>query len=203
MIPHHDFDENLYNLLKQTCQNMSKEMDTDTKVDTLIKDDTLKEIATLIPTSLDYLTQVTNLNIDLANPLLATIKKYLSDNHTSTSLDVPVNINPCKTTDKVYIVQQIDRKVDLAEIAAYKHMSMEELLDDIEAIYCMGLKLNLNYYVNSILTAEEQQEIQHVLTQVPEDKLYHAYKALNGSYTKVDIRIMYIKMLFEKSKQGK
>jgi ATP-dependent DNA helicase RecQ len=200
MTPNKDFDEILYILLTKTCQKMAKEMAQD--VDAIIKDEVLKEIATFIPTSLDYLTQVLGLNLDLATHLFTVIQKYVADNHISTSLDVPIKAKTYKAIDKVYIVQQIDRKIDLAVIADAKLMSIEELLDDIESIYAAGIKLNLTYYVNSILTPEEQQEIQSFLIQSSDNKLQKAYEALGDSYPKQDIRIMYIKMLFDTLKKG-
>ena len=115
---------------------------------------------------------------------------------------MPIKAKTYKAIDKVYIVQQIDRKIDLAVIADAKLMSIEELLDDIESIYAAGIKLNLTYYVNSILTPEEQQEIQSFLIQSSDNKLEKAYEALGDSYPKQDIRIMYIKMLFDTLKKG-
>jgi ATP-dependent DNA helicase RecQ len=195
-----DFDETLYGLLKKTCKKMAKEMGTD--VDAIIQDDILQEIATFIPTSLEDLKQVTGLNTELATHFLAIIKKYVADHHSNTPLEVPVTTKTCKATDKVYIVKQIDRKLPLEEIAAAKLITLEELLDDIEAIYCTGIKLNLGYYIDSILTPDEQQEIQHVFMQPPVNNLQKAYSMLGDTYAKEDIRLMHIKMLFDTKKQG-
>jgi len=194
-----DFDESLYTLLKQASQKIAKEMKT--TIDTLINDNTLKEIATFIPTSLDDLTQL-GIKVELARRLLTAIQEHVSDQHISAGLDIPAKTaTNCKTTDKVYIVQQIDRKIPLEEIAATKLISIEELLDDIESIYCTGIKLNVNYYVDSILSPDEQQEIKDVFMQPPVNDLKKAYNVLGDTYAKEDIRLMHIKMLFETPKK--
>ncbi|OJW66752.1 MAG: ATP-dependent DNA helicase RecQ [Candidatus Amoebophilus sp. 36-38] len=193
------YDENLYHLLKKLREKEAKEKGIPAY--TVLQDSSLEELALVYPTTLEELAQIGGLSKSKADkfgtPFIEAIKKYVEDNDIITSSDIVVKSKASRSKDKVYIIQQIDRKTDLEEIAMAKSQSMEELIDEIEAICYSGVKLNLNYYIDNILTKEEQQEIYDYFMQAKEDNIKQAYKVLGQYYNEEDIRLMRIKFLSE------
>ena len=193
------YDENLYHLLKKLREKVAKEKGIPAY--TVLQDSSLEELALVYPTTLEELAQIGGLSKGKAekfgSPFIEAIKKYVADNDIITSSDIVVKSKASRSKDKVYIIQQIDRKTDLEEIAMAKSQSMEELLDEIETICYSGVKLNLNYYIDNILTKDEQQEIYDYFMQAKEDNIKQAYKVLGDYYNEEDIRLMRIKFMSE------
>ena len=103
-----------------------------------------------------------------------------------------------RSKNKIFIIQQIDRKVDLEEIADSKNMSMEELIHEIEQICYSGTKLNLNYYIDSMLDDEKQEEVYDYFMTANSDNITQALKELGeDDYTDEELRLMRIKFLSE------
>lgn len=193
------YDENLYHLLKKIREKVAQEKEIPAY--TVLQDNSLEELALVLPTTLEELAQIGGLSMSKAikfgAPFIEAIKKYVTDNDIITSSDIVVKSKASRSKDKVYIIQQIDRKTDLEEIAMFKSQNMEELLDEIEAICYSGVKLNLNYYIDNILTKEEQAEIYDYFMQAKEDNIKQAYKVFGKDYNEEDIRLMRIKFLSE------
>ena len=168
---------------------------------TVFQDASLEAMTLVYPITLADLAQVIGLNIGKAEkfgtPFIQLIQKYVEDNNIVTRSDILVKSKAHKSKDKVYIIQQIDRKINLEEIAESQLQSMESLIEDIEQICHSGVKLNLNYYMDTILPKEQQQEIYDYFMKTQEDDLQKAYKALGSRYEKEDIRLMRIKFLSE------
>lgn len=193
------YDENLYHLLKRIRERVAQEKEIPAY--TVLQDNSLEELALVLPTTLEELAQIGGLSMSKAikfgAPFIEAIKKYVTDNDIITSSDIIVKSKASRSKDKVYIIQQIDRKTDLEEIAISKSQTMEELLDEIEAICYSGVKLNLNYYIDNILTKEEQAEIYNYFMQAKEDNIKQAYKVFGKDYNEEDIRLVRIKFLSE------
>lgn len=193
------YDENLYHLLKKIREKVAQEKEIPAY--TVLQDSSLEELALVLPTTLEELAQIGGLSMSKAikfgAPFIEAIKKYVTDNDIITSSDIVVKSKASRSKDKVYIIQQIDRKTDLEEIAMFKSQSMEELLDEIEAICYSGVKLNLNYYIDNILTKGEQEEIYNYFMQAKEDNIKQAYKVFGKDYNEEDIRLVRIKFLSE------
>jgi len=193
------YDENLFHLLKKLREKVAKEKGIPAY--TVLQDSSLEELALVYPTTLEELAQIGGLSMSKAvkfgQPFIQAIKKYVEDNDIITSSDIVVKSKASRSKDKVYIIQQIDRKTDLEEIAMAKSQTMDELIDEIEAICYSGVKLNLNYYIDNILSKDEQQEIYDYFMQAKEDNIKQAYKALGDHYNEEDIRLMRIKFLSE------
>lgn len=193
------YDENLFHLLKKLREKVAKEKGIPAY--TVLQDSSLEELALVYPTTLEELAQIGGLSMSKAvkfgQPFIQAIKKYVEDNDIITSSDIVVKSKASRSKDKVYIIQQIDRKTDLEEIAMAKSQTMDELIDEIEAICYSGVKLNLNYYIDNILSKDEQQEIYNFFMQAKEDNIKQAYKALGDYYNEEDIRLMRIKFLSE------
>jgi len=194
-----NYDENLFSILQKIREKVAKEKGIPAY--TVLQDTSLEEMALVYPTNLDELAQIGGLSmgkaIKFGAPFINAIRKYVEDNDIVTSCDILVKSKASRSKDKVYIIQQIDRKIDLEEIASTKFQTMEELLDEIEAICYSGVKLNLSYYIDNILTKEQQKEIYNYFMQAKEDNIKKAYKVLGKYYNEEDIRLMHIKFLSE------
>ena len=103
-----------------------------------------------------------------------------------------------KSVNKVFIIQSIDRKLPLEDIADAKGMEMEELLDEIEAIVYSGKKLNLNYYIEQTLDDDVVDEIfDYFKEEAESDSLADAMEELGSDYDEMEVRLVRIKFLCE------
>ena len=103
-----------------------------------------------------------------------------------------------KSGIKVYIIQSIDMKRSLEDIAEAKGMDMTELLSEIEAIVNSGTRINLDYYINTIIDEERQHDIYSYFREEAEtDSLDEAFKALGNEFEEEEIRLVRIKFLSE------
>lgn len=190
----------LFDLLKALRKKLAKELDLPPYV--LFQDPSLKEMATTYPTTKDDLAHIGGVGMGkvqkFGKPFLDLITKYVEDNDIVTAADVVVKSAVNKSKIKIYIIQQIDKKMDLEEIASSKDITMAELIEEIEHICYSGTKLNLNYYIDGILDDERQEEISDYFMQATTDNIAEALKQLGtDDYTEEDIRLMRIKFLSE------
>jgi ATP-dependent DNA helicase RecQ len=125
------------------------------------------------------------------------ITKYVEENDITTASDVVVKSAVNKSKIKIYIIQQIDRKVELEEIAESKDLSMAEILSEIEHICYSGTKLNLNYYLSQVIDEDKQEEIYDYFMTADTDNIQAALKTLGPDYTEEELRLMRIKFLSE------
>jgi ATP-dependent DNA helicase RecQ len=129
-------------------------------------------------------------------PFLALIKSYVEENDITTASDVVVKSTANKSKTKIFIIQQIDRQVDLEEIAEAKDMTLSELLDEIEHICYSGTKLNLDYYIEQIMDEDRQDEVVDYFMSAESDNIQDALAELGDEdYTEEELRLMRIKFL--------
>ncbi|GAB3533525.1 DNA helicase RecQ [Pontibacter brevis] len=193
-------DEVLFDLLKNLRKKLAKEKNLPPYV--LFQDPSLKEMATVYPTTRDELAHIGGVGMGkvqkFGKPFLDLISKYVEENDIVTAADVVVKTTVNKSKIKIYIIQQIDKKVELEEIAAAKDLTMQELIEEIEHICYSGTKLNLNYYINSVLDQERQEEIYEYFMSASTDNIAAALKELGtDDYTEEDLRLMRVKFLSE------
>jgi ATP-dependent DNA helicase RecQ len=190
----------LFDLLKALRKKMAKEMDLPPYV--LFQDPSLKEMATTYPTTKEDLAHIAGVGMGkvqkFGKQFLDLISKYVEDNDIVTAADVVVKTTVNKSKIKIYIIQQIDKKMDLEEIASSKDITMQELIEEIEHICYSGTKLNLNYYIDGVLDKERQEEVYDYFMHANTDNIAVALKELGGDdYTEEDLRLMRIKFLSE------
>jgi ATP-dependent DNA helicase RecQ len=132
------------------------------------------------------------------DPFLELIQKYIDDNDIETATEIVIKSSVNKSKTKILIIQQIDKKVDLEEIAEVANMSFNELLSEIENISYSGTKLNLNYYIDQIIDKHKQDDIHDYFMNAENDSLE---TALNDesmtAYSEEDIRLMRIQFMSE------
>ena len=131
-------------------------------------------------------------------PFVDLIAKYVEENEIDRPDDFVVKSVASKSGNKVYIIQSIDRKLSLDDIAASKGLTMDELLTEIEAIVATGTKVNLNYYIEEELDPEVVSEIfDWFRDEASSDSLADARAALSDDYEDLEIRLARIKFLCE------
>lgn len=194
------YDEKLYELLKNLRKKIAKEKNLPPYV--IFQDPSLEEMATTYPTSKEEMAQVNGVGMGKVNkfgqPFLQVIQKYVEDNDIETASDVVVKSSVNKSKTKISIIQQIDRKIDLEEIAESTRLSFEDLLTEIENICFSGTKLNLSYYIDQVLDLHKQEEIHDYFMEAETDSLEEALKSdAIADYSEEEIRLMRIKFLSE------
>ena len=128
---------------------------------------------------------------------LEVIKRYVEENEIERPTDMRVRTMPNKSKMKIAIIQGIDRKIDLEELAESKGLEMSELLDEIEAIVDAGTHLNLDYYIDEMIDEDHQEELTDWFAESEEDDIEAAIEEFDGDYTDEEIRLMRIKFLSE------
>ncbi|MBR3653153.1 MAG: DNA helicase RecQ [Bacteroidales bacterium] len=126
------------------------------------------------------------------------IKKYVEENEIERPDDFVVKSTPNKSAAKVAIIQSIDRRMDLEDIAEAREMEMDELLSEIEAIVSSGTKLNLDYYIENNLDEEIVEEIYRYFKEdATSDDVQAAMDALGPDYYENEVRLVRLKFLCE------
>jgi ATP-dependent DNA helicase RecQ len=193
------YDEELFELLKGLRKKIAKEKNLPPYV--IFQDPSLEEMATTYPTSAEEMSQINGVGMGkvqkFGKPFIELISHYVSENDIMTAADVVVKTAINKSKLKIFIIQQIDRKVDLDDICAQKNVTMEELMQEMEHICYSGTKLNIDYYIDHILEEDRQEEIHDYFLTASTDHIGTAYKALQEEYTEEELRLMRIKFLSE------
>ncbi len=194
------YDEKLFDMLKALRKKMAKEKDLPPYV--IFQDPSLEEMATTYPTTKDELASVNGVGMGKVNKFgkefLAMIEKYIDENDIETATDVVVKSSVNKSKIKIFIIQQIDRKVDLDEIAEAKAISFDDLLTEIENICFSGTKLNLDYYIDEIIDENKQDDIFNYFLNAETDSIEDALNdESNEDYSEDELRLMRIKFLSE------
>lgn len=126
------------------------------------------------------------------------IHKYVEENEISRPDDFVMKSIATKSTNKIYIIQSIDRKMDLEDIASAKDLEMDELMSEIEDIVKFGTKINLDYYINANIDEDVIEEIYNYFKEEAEsDSIEDAIKELGPDYEEMEIRLVRLKFLCE------
>jgi ATP-dependent DNA helicase RecQ len=194
------YDVKLFEILKTLRKKIAKDRDLPPYV--IFQDPSLEEMATTYPTSKDELAQVNGVGMGkvnkFGNEFLAVIEKYVEDNEIETANEVVIKSSVNKSKTKILIIQQIDRKVDLEEIAEKARMSFEDLLTEIENICYSGTKLNLNYYIDQVIDHHKQDDIHDYFMNADTDSLEEALgDGTMSDYSEEEVRMMRIKFMSE------
>lgn len=167
----------------------------------IFQDPSLEAMATTYPVTMEELQTIPGVGAGKARKFgakfLEVIGNYVKENDIERPTDMRVRTMPNKSKVKIAIIQGIDRKIDLEELAESKGLEMSELLDEIEAIVDAGTRLNLDYYLDDLLDEDHQEELMDWFADSEEDNLEGAIEEFGGDYTDEEIRLMRIKFLSE------
>ncbi len=193
-------DEELYSVLKDLRKKLSKQKDVPPFV--IFQDPSLEDMAIHYPITLDELQNISGVGAGKAQrygaEFIEIIKKYVEEKEIIRPLDMVVKSVVNKSGIKVYIIQSIDMKRPLEDIAEAKGLEMGELLSEIEAIVNSGTRINLDYYINNTIDEERQNDIYLYFREEAEsDSLEEAIKELGNEFEEAEIRLMRIKFLSE------
>lgn len=194
------YDEKLFEILKTVRKKVAKQKDLPPYV--IFQDPSLEEMATTYPTTNDELAQVNGVGMGkvqkFGKEFISVIKDYVEENDIITASNVVVKSSQNKSKLKIYIIQQIDKKIDLEEIAEIRGISYEDLLVEIENICYSGTRLNLDYYIDQLLDEEKQEDLIDYFLNAESDSIKEALEDEdNSDYSEEEIRLMRIKFLSE------
>jgi ATP-dependent DNA helicase RecQ len=193
-------DEELLSILKDLRKKISKQAGQPPY--NIFQDPSLEEMAIQYPVTIEELQNITGIGAGKAQrygkEVVEVIKDYVADKEIIRPQDMVVRSVVNKSGLKVYIIQSIDRKMPFEDIADAKGLEYEELLSELEAIVSSGTKLNIDYYVNSVIDEDRQQDIYAFFMEEAESgSLEEAVSKLAGEFEEEEIRLVRIKVLSE------
>jgi ATP-dependent DNA helicase RecQ len=193
-------DEELFSILKDLRKKISKVKNVPPFV--IFQDPSLEDMAIQYPITIDELQNISGVGAGKAQrygtEFIEVIQRYVEEKEIIRPLDMVVKSVVNKSGIKVYIIQSIDMKRSLEDIAEAKGMDMPELISEVEAIVNSGTRINLDYYINSVIDEERQHDIYSYFREEAEtDSLEDAFRELGNEFEEEEIRLMRIKFLSE------
>lgn len=193
-------DEELASILRDLRKKISKMKNVPPFV--IFQDFSLEDMAIQYPVTIEELQNISGVGAGKAQrygmEFIEVIKRYVEEKEIIRPLDMVVKSVVNKSGIKVYIIQSIDMKRSLDDIAEAKGMDMPELISEIEAIVNSGTRINLDYYINSVIDEERQNDIYLYFREEAEsDSLEEAFKELGNEFEEEEIRLVRIKFLSE------
>ena len=189
----------LYSMMKDLRKKLSKRLEVPPFV--IFQDPSLEAMATTYPVTLDELQNIPGVGAGKAKrygkEFVELIKKHVEENEIERPEDLRVRTVANKSKLKVSIIQRIDRKVALDEIAMTNGLEFNELLDEIEAIVYSGTRINIDYFLNDVMDEDHVEDIYEYFKDSETDGLDDAIEELGGDYTEEEIRLVRIKFLSE------
>ncbi|MGB1206987.1 MAG: DNA helicase RecQ [Chitinophagales bacterium] len=194
-------DPTLYKMLKDLRKEVAKAKNVPTYV--VFQDRSLEEMSTYYPVSRKELAKITGVSDGKARKygrkFYQLIALYVEDNDIDRADDFIVKSVATKSRDKIFIIQNIDKKIPLEAIASNVSLSMDDLLTEIEKIVDSGTKLNIDYHINNYLDEDLQDEVFDYFMEADNNTIRSAMQVLNEDedFSEEDIRLMRIKFMSE------
>ena len=193
-------DEQLLAMLKDLRKDLAHRLRLQPWV--IFSDPSLEDMSIMYPVSVEELKNCQGVGEGKARKygkeFLALIEKYVEENDVVRPDDFVVKSIVNKSANKVYIIQNVDRKMPLEDIASAKGLEMEELMDEIEGIVLSGTKLNLDYYIEQTLDEDVVEEIyDYFMEEAESDSLEAAMEDLSSDYDEMEVRLVRVKFLCE------
>jgi ATP-dependent DNA helicase RecQ len=193
------FDEVLFDMLMDLRKSISKQMKIPPFV--IFQEPSLKDMCFQYPITIEELTHIQGVGTGKAArygaPFVDLIANYVEENDIERPQDLVVKSLVNKSGLKVQLIQNIDRKLPLEDIGKAQGKSFEEIIEEIEAIVSSGTRVNINYYIDDILDADNQEEIFDYFNEADTDDLATAYREFDGDYSEEELRLMRIKFMSE------
>jgi len=192
------YDEKLFELLKAERKKVAKSKNLPPYV--IFQDPSLEEMATVYPTNKEELAQINGVGMGKVTkfgaPFLKLISEYVAENEIETAAEVVVKSSGIRSKVKISIIQQIDRKVDLDEIAQNIAISMGDLLHEIEQIIYSGTKLNIDYYIHHIMDDDREDILHDYFMSAETDQIKVAMKELGeDDFSEDEVRVYRVKFI--------
>tara|TARA_B110000444_G_scaffold260971_1_gene310238 strand:+ start:398 stop:2572 length:2175 start_codon:yes stop_codon:yes gene_type:complete len=192
-------DQNLVKILKHLRKKIANENNIPPYV--IFQENSIEEMALKFPFELPELINITGVGEGKAKrygaPFLKLINDYVSENDITRPDDLIFKSTGSNSTIKLYLIQNIDRKLPLDDIASAKRMSMDQLIIEMETIVNSGTKLNINYWIDEILDEDSQEELYEFFIEADSDNIQKALNYFEDDYEEDEIKLYRIKFLSE------
>jgi ATP-dependent DNA helicase RecQ len=192
-------DEVLMTMLKDLRKKVSKKLGVPPFV--VFQDPSLEDMALKYPISISELGTIHGVGEGKAKKygkdFAELIARYVEENDIVRPDDLVVKSTGVNSANKLYIIQNIDRKLPLNDIASAKGLDMDALLKEMEMIVYSGTKLNIKYWIDDLLDDEQQEEIFDYYMEAQSDSISNALKEFDGDYDTEELRLMRIKFISE------
>ena len=192
-------DAKLLRLLKDLRKQEAKKNDVPPFV--VFQDPSLDDMALKYPISNEELLNIHGVGEGKAKkyggPFIALVKKYVAENDVVRPDDLVVKSTGANSGLKLYIIQNVDRKLPLDDIAAAKGLEIGQLIKEMEQIVFSGTKLNLTYWVDEVLDEDQQEEINDYFLEAESDSISEAMEEFEGEYEEEELRIYRLKFMSE------
>ena len=192
-------DQNLVNLLKQLRKKIA--IDNNVPPYVVFQENSLKEMALKYPLHLTELNNIIGVGEGKAKrygaPFLELINGYVNENDILRPDDLIFKSTGMKSSLKLYLIQNIDRKLPLDDIASGKGMNMDKLISEMETIVNSGTKLNIDYWIEEILDEDSQNDLYEYFINTSSDKIENAINNFEEEFEEDEIRLYRIKFLSE------
>ena len=193
-------DEELFAMLKDLRRQVAKQNDLPPYV--IFQDPSLEDMSIQYPITMEELQTISGVGAGKAQKFgaefIKLIKTYVDEKEIIRPQDLVVKGVANKSNNKIFIIQSIDRKMDFEDIAHARNLDMDELLTEIEAIVNSGTRLDIQYYLNSVMDEDKVEDIYLYFKEDAEtDSLEDAIEELGAEYSEEEIRLVRIKFISE------
>ncbi|SHJ28008.1 DNA helicase RecQ [Pseudozobellia thermophila] len=192
-------DDKLLKQLKDLRKSQAKKLGVPPFV--VFQDPSLEDMAMKYPISIKELTNINGVGEGKAKkygkPFVDFISAYVEENDVVRPDDLVVKSTGANSGLKLYIIQNVDRKLPLSDIADAKGLEIPDLIKEMEQIVYSGTKLNLDYWIDEILDEDQQEEIHDYFLEAESDNLDEAMKEFDGDYEDEELRLYRLKFISE------
>ena len=192
-------DEVLFKILKDLRKSIAKEKGFPPYV--LFQDPSLEDMATRYPITMEEMTAISGVGQGKAEKFgaefIEVIAKYVEDNDVERPLDMVVKSVVNKSGLKVFVVQSIDRKMPLEDIAAAKGIELDDVLSEMEMIVQSGTKVNIDYYLDDLIEEDDQEEVFEYFMEAETDDIDEALDEFEDAFSEEEMRMLRIKFMSE------
>ena len=192
-------DQELYMMLKDLRKKMSRKLNVPPYV--IFQDPSLEQMATMYPVTQQELLNIQGVGAGKAKrygqEFCDLIRRHCEENEIERPEELRVRTVAKKSILKVKIIQGIDRKIDLEEVARSQGLDFDELLSEIEAIVYSGTRLNIDYYIDDVMDEDHVDDIYEYFQESDTDDLEAAMEELGEDYSEEDIRLVRVKFMSE------
>ena len=189
----------LFSVLKDLRKKVANERSLPPFV--IFQDPSLEEMAVNYPITIDELTMIGGVGrgkaMKFGAEFISVIKKYVDENNIERAQDMLVKSMVNKSGSKVSIIQNIDRKLPLEDIAEALGKKTEDIIEQIETIVASGTKINIDYYIDDILDEDSQEDIYGYFMEAESDSIEDAVEEFDGDFTEEELRLMRVKFISE------
>jgi ATP-dependent DNA helicase RecQ len=191
-------DPTLFAMLKDLVKKISKQKALPPYV--IFQETSLEEMSIQYPVTMEELTKISGVGAGKAakygKPFIDLIKSYVDENEIERPSDLVIKSVVNKSGLKVYIIQNVDRKIRLEDMAKSKSLKMNELLTEMETIVASGTKLNIKYYLDDVMDEEKKEEAMDYFKESQTDSVDEALKELGeNDYSEEEIRLVRIQFI--------